>query len=257
MGDHGLRRNQKLWHGYIFCILDDSEEIYLLDKWGAVKREDVRSWVLKLQARLDMLTACTYNAYNLEHSAEMLQNSVLPELWKQVRQTLANKPMGPEVFVAIILSHQVTSASIVHKMCNELSTLQLSKNPGENVDILADQVIEKALQITGTGQEPGDLPSLVAGCFLDACSPQFQLSANILFDMADSGDELFADWQETIVEPLCYKYVSLKQKDLWPASQKQTELQSLKVEVKALKKTVEDKKGENKGADNGQSRQAC
>jgi hypothetical protein len=211
-------------------------ENFILENWGSVKEEDVTSWVNKLLTGEDV---CKFDKYNLTRSGKFLKNSITHELWDRIRTSVPDsQPSGPQVFTAIVLSHQVSSATVVRTLVMELSNLRLNKIPGENVELLSQLVIEKAQCICGTGQEPRDFNMLVATCFLQSKSSQFEAIANKIHSEAD--DMKIKDWKTEIVHPLLKKYTSLKAQGLWPTVGNHTEIQGLHAKIIALEARLND-----------------
>jgi hypothetical protein len=92
---------------------------------------------------------------------------------------------------------------------------------------------------------------LVASCFLNSRSVQFEALANNLHGRADLGDKTLEDWQVQIVQVLRRKYVSLKQQGLWPiVSESKHEIQGLQAQFDEFKRASEerDSKSTAKGA---------
>jgi hypothetical protein len=220
----------------------DTSENFILDNWGSVKGEDVTVWVNKL-----LNDGCKFDKYNLTRSGKFLINSITHELWDRIRTSVPdNQPSGPQVFTAIVLSHQVSSATVVRTLVMELSNLRLNKIPGENVELLSQLVIEKAQCICGTGQEPRDFNMLVATCFLQSKSSQFEAIANKIHSKAD--DLLIKDWKTEIVHPLLKKYTSLKAQGLWPSANVSiSEIQGLNAKIAALEARLDCKVSESNG----------
>jgi hypothetical protein len=214
----------------------------ILSNWGTVDQEEVSEWVASLLKQ----DGCKFDKYNLIRSGKFLKSSVSHELWERVRTSVPDhQPSGPEVFTAIILSHQVTSATVVRSLVDELCALRISKIPGENVEVLSQLVIEKAQRIAGSGQEPRDFNMLVATCFLRSQCLEFNILANEFHSKSQFHKKSVAsgginDWKTEIVHPLLQKYTSLKAQGLWPTSSPSTEIQGLKAKIEALEATVAD-----------------
>jgi hypothetical protein len=210
-------------------------ENYMLANWGTVKHSSVSKWVEVLKN-----DGCLFDQFNLSRSGKFLKNSISIELWDRIRTEVPEEePSGPEVFTAIILSHQVTSSTVVQSLVEDLKTLRIRKIPGENVETLAKLVLDKAQRITGTGKQPDNFNMIIATCFLDSHSKQFEALANELHNKADD-DDTEMDWKRDIVHPLRKKYISLKAQGLWPTTSVQSsEIQGLHVMIQALEAKLE------------------
>jgi ribosomal protein L32 len=211
-------------------------ENYMLANWGTVKQKGVSKWIEVLKQ-----DGCLFDQFNLSRSGKFLKNSISIELWDRIRTEVSEEePSGPEVFTAIVLSYQVTSSTVVQALVEELKTLRIRKIPGENVETLTKLVVDKAQRITGTGKQPDNFNMIIATCFLDSRSKQFEALANQLHGQADD-DDTEMDWKRDIVHPLRKKYVSLKAQGLWPTTISQSsEIQGLQAKILALEAKFEN-----------------
>ena len=152
----------------IFRIYDEGldKERYLLEDWGAAKKEVVGDWVRKLS---EGMTACPYDLDNLRWSGKALLASIDLKLWSRIEKDLplGGDVTGPEVLRVIVLHLQQINSSSVRQLVKELEKLKLRDEPGQNVLTFGDKVLEVARRIDRTGMAPKDLTLVVASRFLE------------------------------------------------------------------------------------------
>jgi hypothetical protein len=155
-----------------------ANEVYLLEKWGMAKKDDVAGWVEDLETVND-----PYDAQNLRMSSTFLLNSLDVEMLAKVEQQLMSggrgggvTSTGPEVFAAVVGIYHTINESTVRHLTARLQALKLVEQDGENVDEFGDKVLEYARKIQGAGTDnvPSDLPHIVYTCFKGAKSNEFE-----------------------------------------------------------------------------------
>ena len=147
-------------------------ETYMFDKWSVVRKpKQVELWIRQLNRGLKLSKTsrcpiCQWNLENLQWSGKALENSVSNALWRLVERDLPAHATGPEVFKAIIMKWKHLSTSTIRTMVQELKTLKIVNVPGQDVNVLAEKLADKAGQIEGaTENPPSDLAFLVATSF--------------------------------------------------------------------------------------------
>ena len=234
----------------VFRVYDGNvdEEIYLLEDWGAAKKEVVRDWVRKLsEGRM----ACPYDLDNLRWSGKALLASIDLELWSRIEKDLplGGDVTGPEVLSVIVLHLQQINSASVRQLVRELEKLKLKNEPGQNVLSFGDKVLEIARRIDGTGMAPKDLTLVVASRFLECDSFPFKIEASRTHREVDC--EPGRQTYESIVLGHKNHYRSLVGQELWPADMPKgnTEggIAGLRAEFTKLKATM----GRGKSRDYG------
>ena len=107
------------------------------------------------------------------------------------------------------------------------------KEPGKNIEMFGDKVLELARWIDSTGKGLEDLNVLVAARFLMAKSLPFKMEASLMHSLADKGEQSASNWRD-IVAAMKSKNRSLKTQGLWDAEKeaKESEIQALKGEIR-------------------------
>ena len=209
---------------------DTIKELYLLVDWGTVMsdRELLKTWITWLNN-----TGDTQDVYNLRRSFKKIHASLSPSMQREVAKTVKATTTGPELLMIVLSRHVEVSASIIRSMVGTLTKLSIDKEPGENVDTFSDKVHEQAQIISGSGLAPGDLPLLVASCFIKSTVSQFALKANMIHDQADKGT--LKNWNEEVLEEVRRKYRSLLGQGLWgpKTSQRESEV-AMTAEISSL-----------------------
>jgi hypothetical protein len=93
---------------------------------------------------------------------EMIRNSISVDLWNQIESEISHDASGPEVLMAVIMAHQITSASFVQGMLEALKGAKLSQQPAEDVVELSKKLSELAARIEGSGPAPNNLAQVIA-----------------------------------------------------------------------------------------------
>ena len=225
----------------VFRIYDEDldEEKYLLEDWGAAKKEAVRDWVMEIS---EGAMACPYDMDNLRWSGKALLASIDLELWSRIEKDLplGGDVTGPEVLSVIVLHLQQINSSSVRQLVRELEKLKLKDEPGQNVLTFGDKILEVARRIDGTGMAPKDLTLVVASRFLDCDSFLFKIEASRTHREVDCEPGRLT--YETIVLNHKNPYRSLVGQELWPAEMPKASAEGgiagLRAEFTKLKATM-------------------
>ncbi len=177
----------------VFCP-HDRKEIYLLDSWGEVTLSDVKKWVDILAEHGDR-----YDHENLKLSAIVIRESLGPDLYTRVASLANSTTTGPEYFKLAIDQVSFLSSSMVRKLSNDLTHLDLKKVPGENVATLTEIVTEKARQIVGSGNPPPDLKHLISKPFTTGTDQYFKTHALNIHNKVIS-HEYLKSWEQMLQE---------------------------------------------------------
>ena len=208
----------------VFRIWDakTEKEIYLLKEWGeAADMTRAKEWTDQLRKGLTTKTgtkldACEWDHDNLNWSKKGILASIDLEMQEMVEKDLRFGASGVEVLSAVILKQQQVTATSVRVLVNELEALTLSDQPGQDVELFGNLVIDKARRIEGTGFGPPDLAVLVAKTFVSSDSLSFNIEANSYHSRVDK-DPKSMSW-ETIVFELKNKYRALLGQKMWDAA---------------------------------------
>jgi hypothetical protein len=222
---------------------------YLLENWGRTAQGLVPAWILTLRhgvgvAAADAPDPCEYDLNNLRMSGQKVKNSITLDMWKRVEKDLPARPTGPEIFAAVVRSHQATSTAAVRTLVMDLLKLELKQEPGQDVETFGDKVSELARRIEGTGGSPEDLNSLVASRFLGSSTTAFEIDAAAQRNAAERGN---AEWKDVIRDHKIL-YRELKNQNLWEAEthrKKDGEITMLKAAIEELKQRVESSTSTN------------
>jgi hypothetical protein len=104
---------------------------------------------------------CPYNRANLMNSSEMTKNSMSIEMWSQIEREIPPDASGPEVMMAIIMAHQITSASITQAILEEIKGMKLNEQAVDDVVKFSKKVSELAERIEGSGPAPNNLAQVI------------------------------------------------------------------------------------------------
>jgi hypothetical protein len=225
----------------VFRVMDSTltTETYMLNQWGEMTRDSVATWVASLEAGLGTATVpCAYDRANLTNSGEMIKNSISIDMWSQIEREIPHDATGPEVLMAIIMAHQITSASIIQAMLEEIKGMKLNQQPAEDVVEFSKTLSELAERIEGSGPAPKNLAQVIAATYLSCEVLDFRIKASQLHDEANNISTKIT-WQE-IVQANKDKYRSLKAQALWPpaSAHKESEIQALQATVRKLEQQV-------------------
>ena len=118
---------------------------------------------VKLSSSGSRCPVCQWDLENLQWSGKALQNSVTKSLRQLVEQNLPEHATGPEVFKAILTKWRHLSTSTIRAMEQKLRSLKLINIPGQDINVLAAKLADKAGQIEGASDHPpSELAFLVA-----------------------------------------------------------------------------------------------
>jgi hypothetical protein len=226
----------------VFRAQINGQEVYLLERWGEVTPTNIRAHLAWMNQHGD-----EYDKQNLSWSAKFIMNSLSAEMAKRVKQelpnTLTNDYTGPDVFCAVIALHTVVNDSTQRMYIAQLESLKLTKEPGEDVSVLADKVVGIARTIVGLSpMPPSDLHTLVYQCFAGCSTPTFATDVSNLLSKCFRNDQTVRNW-ETEVTALMSMYRDLKQRNQWVAlmnMKEKTEAVGMigGVDVKAMQSTI-------------------
>ena len=154
----------------VFRVWDPSTnvEVYLLEEWGEARFEFVKPWVECLKNGVSGRDPCHFDLDNLRWSGKSLLRSITKEVWIRIEKELPinAEPSGPEVFSLIISHVQQVNSSSVRKLISKLYEMTLKDEPGQDVQLLGDKVLEICRSIDGTVMGPKDLVLLCEENFL-------------------------------------------------------------------------------------------
>jgi hypothetical protein len=238
---------------YIYDGQTDSET-YLLTDWGSASPAKIESWVATLRAGVPktdgtLLPPCNYDLDNLKWSGKAILNSITLPLWETVEKDLGVDGSGPEAFAAVVYKLQQVSSAAVRTLVDELKSLSLLKEPGQDAEIFGGRVVELCRRISGTGSAPTDLVVLAAATFLECDVLAFKLKAIKVHDEVDDNPRAMT-W-DAVVRTLKTKYQSLKGQGLWTpqatSKKKDDELSGLHAAITKLSAQVAGAGSKNGG----------
>jgi hypothetical protein len=95
---------------------------------------------------------CDYDFDNLKWSRKAILSSITLALWETAKKDLGVDASGPEAFASVISKlQQVNLAAIRSLVNNELKSLSLIKEPGQDMEIFGGRVIELCRHIWSGG----------------------------------------------------------------------------------------------------------
>jgi hypothetical protein len=150
---------------------------------------------------------------NLKWSGKAILNSITLPLWETVEKDLRVDRSGPEAFAAVVYKLQQVSSEAVRTLVDELKSLSLLKEPGQDAEIFGGWVVELCRRISGTGSAPTNLVVLAAATFLECNVLAFKLKAIKVHDEVEDNPRAMT-W-DAVVRTLKTKYQSLKGQGLW------------------------------------------
>jgi hypothetical protein len=186
----------------VFHLEHDGKEINLLEDFGAMDPTEVTEAVAAIRSN-----NCPFDINNLKTSGVAIRASLSTSMLHRIKAMVALNASGPEVLAAVIAAHQVLDSSGCRVLINELTKLRLSEYPAENMDEFRLKIIEKGRRIDGCLDKPQDLPALVAECFRNTQSLEFNMEVAALYTQASA--RRIKDWQ-TIVTKLTALYKTLR-----------------------------------------------
>jgi len=84
----------------------DTDYTDLLTEWHRFDNSEAKTWI----------EADTWNQYdydNIQYSGQFLRDSIMVELWNQIKTPFKGNVLGPSIFVVVLQVHQTAGASIV------------------------------------------------------------------------------------------------------------------------------------------------
>jgi hypothetical protein len=199
----------------VFHLQHNGKEINLLEDFGSMDPTEVAEAVTAIKSE-----TCPYDINNLKTSGVAIRASLSTSMLHRIKAMVALNASGPEVLAAVIAAHQVLDSSGCRVLVNELTKLRLSEYPAENMDEFRLKIIEKGRRIDGCLDKPQDLPALVAECFRNTQSLEFNMEVAALYTQASA--RRIKDWQ-TIVTKLTALYKTLLNRGEWPAAKNRKE----------------------------------
>ena len=123
------------------------------------KLESIENWIRQLRRGVKFNAThrhapCDYDDENLTFSAKALRNSVTNEMWQSIENDLPQRLTGPEVFKAIVMKYRFINTSTIRTLTNELTSMKLINEPGQNVISFSKKVYDIATQIEGGAEYP-------------------------------------------------------------------------------------------------------
>jgi hypothetical protein len=197
-------------------------EIYLFEKWSVVSKDNViNNWVADLKKGIPLLSGkkakCSYDLDNLNWSSKALKNSVSPTLWESLSRSLKKDATGPEVFKSIIMKYKFLNASTIRTLEDNLKSLKIIEEPGQDINKFSEKVAELAAQIEGASEiPPSDLSLTVCNTFLTCTEELFKFRMMELHNNVER-DPSSMHWHDLITE-LKMKYDGLVVQKLWQAA---------------------------------------
>ena len=87
-------------------------------------------------------------------SAKALRNSVTNEMWQSIENDLPQSLTGPEIFKATVMKYRFFNTSTIRTLTNELTSMKIINEPGQNVISFSQKVYDIAAQIEGGAKNP-------------------------------------------------------------------------------------------------------
>jgi len=160
-------------------------ELNMLDEksWGRVAKEDVTEWVKALKETgvfvdgqaINRHPVCPQDVDNLSWSGKFILASIKLSLWEIIEKEVGSSATGPQVFLAVVQEAQVSTASMVQVMTDDLKKMSLKQEPGQNVISFSSKIIEVARKIEGSILDVPNLNSLVLAPFLHCDVEAFRM----------------------------------------------------------------------------------
>jgi hypothetical protein len=199
----------------VFHLQHNGKEINLLEDFGALDPKEVADTVAIIKSE-----NCPFDINNLKTSGVAIRASLSTSMLHRIKAMVAINGSGPEVLAAVIAAHQVLDSSGCRVLVNELTKLRLCEYPAENMDEFRLKIIEKGRRIDGCLDKPQDLPALVAECFRNTQSLEFNTEVASLYTQASA--RRIRDWQ-SIVTKLTALFKTLLNRGEWPAAKNRKE----------------------------------
>jgi hypothetical protein len=228
----------------VFRISNGTRERNLLKEWGGVTTEVVDEWIEDLmetgalQEDGTRSAVCPYDIENLEWSAVFIKASITVDLWMKIEPTIQFGATGPQVLHRIVIEHQSEGAATVRNLVDELRSIKLKEQPGEDVSAMGNRIIDLCKRIEGSGQAPSDMSLLVCQCFLGSSTPEFENSALTLINMVDADVTSFR-WDSVVLHHM-KKFDNLVQRKGWIAKQtkKEDPVKAMQAKLTKLEKSM-------------------
>jgi hypothetical protein len=253
--DRGMDTVMRLYNA------EEEEELYMLsdENWGRVDGRDVTNWVKELKRGVlkdgqdtELHPACPFDQDNLAWSGKFIMNSITSDLWEIIEKEVGSNPTGPEAFFAIIQEGQVSTASMVQALTEQLKRMSIKSEPGQNVQTFTNKIVDIARRINGSFLPVPNLHSLVLLPYLQCDVESFRLYATDLHMRADrslgstslsiyrSNNATDPAWMASLTD-LKIRFREIRAAGLWTPlnNRKQPdEMKALRAELKALQQTV-------------------
>mgnify|MGYP003433799043 FL=1 len=163
-------------------------EVNIIKTYGAAKLGAMRPWIRQLTTdgvednHGIVARVCAQDLKNLRFLAKLLLDSLKPKFKSDVIQSTGVTADGITVFCTIIQKRVLLNASLQRELIATLSTMRLTQQEGENVEIFNQKLTELITRILNApGGRPTDLSLLVIKCFLGSSVPAFAQRVNTLY----------------------------------------------------------------------------
>jgi hypothetical protein len=219
----------------VFYIPDTAGVMFcMLDEWNKFTPSQVLTWLQNSRATFD-----EWDTQNLRTSGHALIQSITPELKRRIMNTLGTRRDGPLVLAAIIAEYQFNGASAARLLVAEVVGLKLPNIPGEDVTVLAAKINDYGRRIAGIERNgiPSDFAAIVAACFMDSQSLNFNICVAGLYKEAQARR---ITWEQVVAEAED-TYRNLVTQNLWVAAKANKEVAALMAENAALRSQLQAK----------------
>ena len=167
--------------------------------WGCNGPTSVRPHHLTAGAGAPETTYDRWDTENLHLSAEVIRNSLGPNLLQRVSSLMSADSPGPVIFKTALDQVMFVNATTVCTLSNQLGNLSLKSIPGELVPALSEQVTELAREIGGLGKPPTDLKNLILKPYTKGMVDEFKQHALTVHTTVMRGTHA-STWQEMVAE---------------------------------------------------------
>jgi Zinc knuckle len=263
MEDRGLDTVMRIYNA------SNEQELYMLDNksWGCIASSDVTEWVNELTTGVyqtgsttNKSPVCPHDIANLDRAGKFIMNSITLPLWSIIEKEVGCNPSGPAALHAIVQDAQVSTASMVQSLINQLKSLSLKHEPGQDVISFSNKVMEIARKLESTFIPVPNLEALILEPFTECDVEAFRTYATQLHLEADtkscSPTHAIKSQATTQANPtstweaslnlLRNRFRMLKGPGKWPpltSSKPTSDIQSLRNEVHTLRQAFSGRGG--------------
>ena len=115
--------------------------------FGQMTKDQVTKWVQDLTVSgVGGATACLFDEENLWWLGKAIMALITLPMWNIIEKEVGAEPLGPLTLFSIVQQYQITTASLVQELMEELKKFDLKKEPGQNVRTMAGKITEFPLQ---------------------------------------------------------------------------------------------------------------